>query len=130
MGLGQNGVVLALQLLFFELWLYQNDVVLDCSSSKRRRFEAAFTYPKRRRFGLVTTYSKRRRFGPEIPKGRRFVMYFFKKKKKRRRFTSPQCPNRGTCFSFQFVARGGEDRVGRSFGKKISHDVRASGDGR
>ena len=50
MGLGQNDVVLGLQLFFFKLCLYRNNVVLDCFDPKRRRFESAFTYPKRRRF--------------------------------------------------------------------------------
>ena len=95
MGLGQNGVVLAL----FE--------------PKGRRFGSAFFFfgilpiPKRRfldkRFGYVKASSKRRRFGPEIPKRRRFVIYLKKKKIKRRRFISsrdkttsfrqPPCPN-------------------------------------
>ena len=72
MGLGQNGVVLALFepkgrrfgsafFFFLEFCLYQNDAFLD------------------KRFGYVKASSKRRRFGPEIPKRRRFVMYLRKK---------------------------------------------------
>ena len=61
MGLGQNGVVLALfepkgrrfgsAFFFLEFYLYQDDVILDKTGPKRRRFEEAFTYSKRRRLG-------------------------------------------------------------------------------
>ena len=64
MTLDQNGVVLALQFLFFKFCLQQNGIVLDKKGPKRRRFEAELTYPKRRRFELVGAASKRRRFGP------------------------------------------------------------------
>ena len=36
--LSQNDVVLFLQFFFFEFCLYQNDVVLDKTAAKRRRF--------------------------------------------------------------------------------------------
>ena len=65
---------------FLEFCLYQNDVVLDKTGPKRRRFEAAFTMPKTMSFGLVTAASKRRHFGPVLSKTT--FCYVFKKNKK------------------------------------------------
>ena len=73
--LSQNGVVLAQQYFFLNFRLYQNDVVLDKTASKRRRFGATFKNLKRRRFGSLTAASKRRCFGSltAASKRRRFV---------------------------------------------------------
>ena len=60
--LSQNGVILALQFFFLNFRLYQNDVVLDKTASKRHCFGAAFKNLKRRHFGSLTSASKRRRF--------------------------------------------------------------------
>ena len=40
------------QIFFKILQISQNDVVLDCESLKRRRFELVVTYPKQCLFGL------------------------------------------------------------------------------
>ena len=90
MGLGQNGVVLSFFepkrrrfgsaiFFFLKFRLYQNDVVLDKTASKRRCFGPAFKYPKRRRFGLVTAASKRRRFAAVLFKTTSFWLLFKKK---------------------------------------------------
>ena len=78
----QNDVVLALQYFFLKFRLYQNDVVLDKTAAKRRRFGAASKYPKRRRFGLVTAASKRRRFAAVLFKTTSFWLLFKNNNKK------------------------------------------------
>ena len=118
MGLGQNGVVLAFfepkrrrfgSAIFFFLnsaytkttsfWtaLVQNGVVLNqLSHTQNDVIWVSDSLFKTTPFWLLISLNDA-------------VLLCIKKKikMKRRRFTNPQCPNRGTCSSFQFGGGGG-----------------------
>ena len=66
---------------FFFLNKSQNDLVLDKTAAKRRRFEAVVINPKRRRFGYLKAPPKRCRFVAVLSKTTSFwYMQNFKKK--------------------------------------------------
>ena len=71
----KNGVVLALPYFFLNFRLYQNDVILDKTEPKRRRFGVAFKYLKRRHFGYLTPASKRHCFGAVLGKTTSFCLW-------------------------------------------------------
>ena len=128
-GVGSKRRRIGFTIFFLKFSLYQNDVVLDKTASKRRRLGAAFKYPKWRRFEYLTAASKRRHFGQVLAETTSFWLLLKKKKEKgndvvlsleetkQRRFIWSSPPNRNPLFWSSSLQQfggggGGVERVG------------------